>query len=167
MFRTFAAAALWALTSVGAEAGSFTCAHGDTVDAGAVTEAPAGFLGRSVSLRGVLNVTGKTGVMLTPASGRAPDEPPVPIAIYFENGRPADLSTRARHAAIVGRVLTCADIGKNAAEAADRANAEEEVHPGEPEVVYLGMVAGVCHYRDDMFAILVSSYRLLAAPPPH
>jgi hypothetical protein len=69
---------------------------------------------------------------------------------------------------VTGRILRCDDIGKNAEETARLANAREAATPrpaGQPEIVYLGMVFGVCHYRDDIPAMLVTSYSVIAEKP--
>jgi hypothetical protein len=115
-------------------------------------------------MRGVLSAAPKVGAMLRSPTGSARDGADF-ITIYFEDDSgPKDLDERPRDAEIVGRVLTCSDIGRNAMESADRANAEEEKRahgPNDPQIFYIGVPPGACHYRDDMFAVLVTSFQLL------
>jgi hypothetical protein len=169
MVRTITIAAFWTLMSASAQAGSFTCTQSETASAADIVASPKTYVGKCLRVRGTLSAAPKVGAMLTPATGRVLDELPGYISIYFESEtEPDDLMTRPRYAEIVGRLLTCDDIGRNAVEAADRANKEEAAHPpaaGTSEIFHIGMVMGTCHYRDDAFAILISSYKLLPAPP--
>jgi hypothetical protein len=171
MNRMFVIALLWALTNVGAQAGPFTCTQSIDISLSDVITSPNTHLGQCLRLHGMLSAAPKIGAMLTPASGTAINDQQGRIAIYFEDDAgPGDLATRSYYAEIVGRVLTCADIDKNAMESADRANAKEKGRPhgpNDPEIVYIGLPMGICHYRDDMLAILVSTYKLLPEPATH
>ena len=169
MFRTAIVVALWALVSVGAQAGEHTCTQSHIADAGMIMRTPRPFVGKCIRARGVMSAAPKIGAMLTPTKTRPTEEHPDYIALYYENNiQPDDLDTHPRYAEIVGRVLTCAEIGKNAMEGADRANREEAVRQraqNEPQTVYIGVPSGICHYKGDAFAILISSYKLLPVPP--
>jgi hypothetical protein len=169
MVKLIVIAALWALAATCAQAGEFTCAQGDTIDAAAIAKTPADFASRCVRLRGMLSAVPKAGALFA-AVTRPGDAPPPRITVYFDSDDgPADLSGPPRFAEIVGRVLSCGEIWKNAMDAAKHANDEEEKHPhavGEPETISIGMPMGTCHYHGDAFAILISRYRFLAAPPP-
>lgn len=153
-------AVFWTFAAASAQAGEFTCAEAETADTIAVTKAPESFLGRCVRLRGMLGAAPKVGATIA-AAPRPDGEKRPRLNVYFEgNDVPEGLAGHERFAEIVGRVLGCSDIGKNAMEAAARANEED------PTTFHTGMVMGTCHYRDDAFAILVSSYKMLPAPPP-
>ena len=168
MVRLIAIAAFCALAATCAQAGEFTCAQGDAVDTVAVAKSPVAFASRCVRLRGMLSAVPKAGAVIA-AVGRPSDGPPPYITVYFENDDGSqDVNEQPRFAEIVGRVLRCDDLEKNAEKSAGRANEAEKKRPratGEPEIVHIGMTMGICHYRSDAFAILISRYRFLAAPP--
>jgi hypothetical protein len=169
MVRTIAIAAFWALAATCAQAGEYMCAQGDAADTVAVSKAPANFVSRCVRLRGMLGAVPKAGALLT-AVTRPGDAPPPRITVYFDSDDgPPDLSGQLRFAEIVGRVLGCGDIWKNAMDAAKHANEKEKKRAhatGELQTVSIATTMGTCHYRGDAFAILISRYRFLAAPPP-
>jgi hypothetical protein len=168
MFRAVVAGVFCVLASASARAGEFTCAQGKSADTVIVMASPQAFVGHCLRLRGLLRVAPKIGVTLSPIPPSS--EPARVIAVYFENNdAPQGLTDRSLYAEIIGRVLTCADISKIAKVDADRANAEDakNLHAnGEPEVISIGVPSGACHYRGDLFAVLVSSFRLLPARPP-
>jgi hypothetical protein len=159
----------WALTCASAHAGSFTCTESTVASAADVVASPKTYVGKCLQLRGILRAVPKAGAILEPATGHSSSQTPGYITVYFDTQtQPEDLMTLSHYAEIVGRVLTCDDIGRNAEDSADRANNEQAAHPppdGTAEVFNIGMVMGTCHYRSDAFAILISSYNLLPAPP--
>lgn len=169
MHRAALIVALLVLTTVNARAGSFTCRTSHDALIADVLSSPRNFVDQCLRMRGILSAAPKVGAMLKSPAGSAGDSAGF-IPIYFEgNNGPTDLDERPRDAEVVGRVLTCSDIGRNAMESADRANAEEEKRPhgtNDPQVFYIGIPSGTCHYRDDMFAVLVTSFQLLPAPLP-
>ena len=87
------------------------------------------------------------------------------MSLYFDTDEPADLQNNPRYLEIFGRVLGCDQIWKHAEETATREDGEEKLHgsgDSKIQVVHLGMVFGVCHYRSNALAILVSDYKELA-----
>jgi len=161
--------AISVLTTVNARAGSFTCSSSNDAPIADVLSSPRNFVGQCLRMRGILSAAPKVGAVLRSPADSIRDDANF-ITIYFEDDSgPKDLDERPRNIEVAGRVLTCGDIGKDSMESADRANAREEARPhgpNDPQVFYIGVPPGACHYRDDMFAVLVTSFRLLPTPLP-
>jgi hypothetical protein len=161
MSRLLSIVALVVLFGAAANASDFSCASWKEVNLSRVLRVENVYKGQCIRTRGVMRAAPKLGVTLRPAVHDTDR-----IALYFENDdQPEDLDTHPQYAEISGRVLGCGDIWRNAEIAADRANREEKAHPhpDAPTIVYLGMVFGICHYKDAV-AILVSDHKLLPMP---
>jgi hypothetical protein len=153
MVRALALLALLAL-SLPAQAGEYACDGAQSLSLSRLLANPSAYVDRCLRLHGTVRDVPKAGAVLS-------DRPGSGIALYFNDDGPNGLDTRAIPLTVVGRVLPCDDIWKNAEAEARRNNAREAMSPhpaGRPEVVYLGMVFGICHYKSDAQALLVTRY---------
>jgi hypothetical protein len=158
------------IASGAANAHDLTCTRSQNADLPSVLKSPRTFLGQCLRLRGFALAVPKAGMTFSLTPAGPSENNPGYIVLYFNKNVPEGPQTKANYAEIAGRVLMCDKISENAMESADRANREESVRPrapGEIEIVNLGMVFGICHYKSDAFAILVSRYKTLPMPSPN
>jgi hypothetical protein len=161
MFRIALIGALGALVCSGVRASDLSCGQSERVSLNEFLESPPAYLGKCVTLRGIVRVAGKVGVTISPPGNTSAGEQHRYLSLYFDANEPVDLQNHSQYLEISGRVLGCSDIWKHAEEMADRENNEEKFREHRAdgiEVVRLGMVFGVCHYKSDALAVLVSGY---------